>query len=103
MNLLRILKELVEEEYECFLHDCYINEEDSDDYSSSADWLLNGIVNLWKAGVMDCHGFSRLDENEMMEKYGDLILFQYPEFLHYAKPINRLVKLRTLLNYNLRY
>lgn len=102
MNLLRILKELVEEEYECFLHDCYINEEDSDDYSSSDDWFLNGIKNLWKAGIMDCHGFSRFNTEEMMEKYGDLMIFQYPEFIHYSKPINRIVKLRTLLNYNLR-
>ena len=103
MNLLEILKELIKEEYEYFLYDCLTHEKDPCDYLSSDDWLINGIKILWKYKIMDSHGFSLLEPTEMIEKYGDIILFQYPEFLHGTKPINCSIKLRTLLNLNLRF
>ena len=103
IDLIRILKEFIEDEYDCFLYDCSMYEEDPADYPTSDDWLINAIKVLWKNKVMDCHGFSLLNFEEMMEKYGNIIVFQYVEFLHNAKPINRLIKLRTLLTYNLRY
>ena len=99
-NILETLKKFINSEREEFLFDCYLYKKDPEDYSSTDEWCIEAIKNLWRYRVMDSHGFSIGDLTEIEEKQGDVILFSYPDVkddsLHS-------IKLRTLLNFNLRY